>query len=77
MVVPRFVHSGTPQYHPPEWYNHKLYVGRSTTIWTLGIVLFEMVCGDLPFQSKEEITTGRLHFPPGLSKGEQLQTHYI
>ncbi|KAK2854987.1 hypothetical protein Q7C36_006856 [Tachysurus vachellii] len=59
---------GTEKYFPPEWFRERLYMGRPTTIWTLGILLYQMLCGKWPFESPEEIIAGHLHFPPDLSK---------
>ncbi|XP_046712231.1 serine/threonine-protein kinase pim-1-like isoform X1 [Silurus meridionalis] len=59
---------GTPGYIPPEWYHDKRVLCRPVTVWTLGIVLFQLVSGDVPFLSKEEIMSGQLRLDPGLSK---------
>ncbi|GAA6067180.1 serine/threonine-protein kinase pim-1-like [Tachysurus ichikawai] len=59
---------GTKQYFPPEWCKENLYMGHPTTIWTLGVLLYTMLCGKLPFETLEEIIAGHLHFPPDLSK---------
>ena len=40
------VHSqfcGTREYTPPEWYSSSTYTAGPTTVWQLGIVLFEML----------------------------------
>lgn len=39
---------GSPAYAPPEMYHGKPYT-TSADIWSLGIVLYAMVCGRLPF----------------------------
>ena len=41
---------GTPAYMPPEQF-HKETVGRYSDIFALGIMLFEMLTGNLPFTS--------------------------
>ncbi|KAF5897318.1 aurora kinase-like isoform X1, partial [Clarias magur] len=60
--------SRTPDYNAPEWYLCREYMARPKTIWSLGVILYEIVCGEVPFKSSEEIVEGHLHFPPGLSE---------
>jgi serine/threonine protein kinase len=42
-------------YSSPEWLKYKLYLKKEFCIWSLGILLFTMVCGDIPFHSHNEI----------------------
>ncbi|XP_041945328.1 serine/threonine-protein kinase pim-3-like [Alosa sapidissima] len=60
--------AGTDEYCPPEWLLDGRYSGRPATIWSLGILLFSMVCGDLPFNKRSEIIAGQLKFKKGLSE---------
>nr|XP_054506840.1 serine/threonine-protein kinase pim-3-like [Agelaius phoeniceus] len=61
--------SGTPEYSPPEWILFGCYHGQPATIWSLGILLYELVCGHLPFHTNGDIIQGQLIFPPRVSQG--------
>uniref|UniRef100_A0A4W5MK73 non-specific serine/threonine protein kinase n=1 Tax=Hucho hucho TaxID=62062 RepID=A0A4W5MK73_9TELE len=64
-------YSGTEEYCPPEWVLSGVYQGRHATIWSLGVLLYGLVCGRLPFNKEADIIAGRLRFKKGLTKGER------
>lgn len=58
---------GTRQYKPPEYITHKKYTAQSSTIWTLGILLYDMCNGQLPFETEQEILDYNLNIKANVS----------
>ncbi|KAL3985473.1 Protein kinase domain family protein [Acanthocheilonema viteae] len=63
---------GTPEYLAPEVLEDNDY-GRAVDWWGVGVVMYEMMCGRLPFYSKDHeklfelILTGTIRFPSKLT----------
>jgi len=56
MVGVFYTHAGTERYMAPEIVEGKPYKGSSTDIFALGVVLFVMVTGVMPFYVKASKT---------------------
>ncbi|XP_016364280.1 serine/threonine-protein kinase pim-1-like [Sinocyclocheilus rhinocerous] len=61
---------GTEVYCPPEFEKSGKYHGKPATVWSLGVLLFELVCGDPPESKDLDIIEAGIWSKPGLSKGE-------
>lgn len=61
---------GTSCYAAPEWVTCRRYFGIPQTVWSLGILLYDLVCGDIPFADEISIIKCQLHFPSHISPGK-------
>ncbi|KAJ2331422.1 hypothetical protein GGI00_003259, partial [Coemansia sp. RSA 2681] len=68
---------GSPFYAAPEMVNGIKYTGPEVDIWSMGVILFFMLCGRTPFEGEnlkeiyDKISRGRFTMPPFLSSDAQ------
>ena len=68
---------GTKVYAPPEWILRHQYHAVPATVWSLGILLYDMLLGDVPFETDSQVVAGYLDFHVQLSPGGRLEIHDV
>lgn len=69
---------GSPCYAAPEMILGQRYNGLKTDLWSLGIILFAMTCGYLPFENKDtsvmykKVVKGEFETPKHLSENLKI-----
>uniref|UniRef100_A0AAQ5ZVA1 Maternal embryonic leucine zipper kinase n=1 Tax=Amphiprion ocellaris TaxID=80972 RepID=A0AAQ5ZVA1_AMPOC len=69
---------GSPAYAAPELIQGKAYIGSEADVWSMGVLLFALLCGYLPFDDDNcmvlyrKIARGKFDNPRWLSPGSIL-----
>uniref|UniRef100_A0A8C4SHT5 non-specific serine/threonine protein kinase n=1 Tax=Erpetoichthys calabaricus TaxID=27687 RepID=A0A8C4SHT5_ERPCA len=61
---------GSLMYAPPEWFLQSRYSAVPATVWSLGVILFELLCGHCPFIRTDDIVKVKFKFNRDLSAGD-------
>ncbi|XP_056374260.1 maternal embryonic leucine zipper kinase [Hyla sarda] len=69
---------GSPAYAAPELIQGKAYIGSEADIWSMGVLMYALMCGYLPFDDDnvmvlyKKIMRGKYDIPKWLSPGSVL-----
>jgi len=64
---------GTRVYAPPEWIDSKMYTASGLNVWSLGILLYNLLTGDVPFKTDSAILEAQVRFPSTAPLSDSVQ----
>lgn len=59
---------GTKIWYPPEYIHENVYYAESSTIWSCGVMLYDLAFGNIPFDTVNDITQADIKCPADCSK---------
>ncbi|KAJ8402376.1 hypothetical protein AAFF_G00368650 [Aldrovandia affinis] len=68
-AVPGPEASGTEYYLPLEWFEKEKFLAGPGTVWSVGVMMYNIVCGRFPFTTFTSKEMRQLEFRAGLSNG--------
>ncbi|KAK6324416.1 hypothetical protein J4Q44_G00037580 [Coregonus suidteri] len=63
---------GSPAYAAPELIQGKAYIGSEADVWSMGVLLFALLCGYLPFDDDNSMVLYRK-----ITRGKYLNPHWV
>ena len=67
-------YQGTRVYAPPEWIKHRRFNAEGLTVWSLGILLYDMICGDIPYETDDQILSRSLVWYDQLGLSQEVKS---
>lgn len=64
---------GTRIYAPPEWIQDRWYTASGLNVWSLGVLLYDLLCGDIPFKTENDTIDAKVSFPPTLNLSDAVK----
>lgn len=64
---------GSPDYAPPELWLSQPYVGPEIDVWSLGVIVFILATGFIPFNSSAHVMERRYHWPSDREFSKELR----
>ena len=64
---------GTRVYSPPEWIKYRRYRAGELTVWSLGVLLYVMLCGTVPYETDQQIMNAHIIWFPQLKLSQEAK----
>jgi serine/threonine protein kinase len=72
LIIPGTSTNSILGYASPEMLAGRKYLGVETDVWSLGIILYTLLCGGLPFDDDDEMVMKEL-----IGKGEYEEPEWL